>query len=430
VGSLTARPNILIIFPDDLGYEAVGAYGGLDFSTPGIDRMAEQGIRFSRAYTSPVCTPSRVSLHTGTYTFDHGEVDVLPVHFGTSDYFDFEEMPSFAKLMQEAGYVTSVTGKWQLATLSEHPDHPYRAGFDSWCFWQIWDGENQQKMKRYYEPWLNRDGYVMNGAVLDSDRTLPNGQILPAGTVLPDATTAFGPDILHSYVKERMQSAVSEGEPFFILHNMVLPHRPLVAPPGGEENLESMIAYLDDHVSDLLDEVERLGIREDTYVFFIGDNGTQSEVARLTKAGPVKGGKWSLTDGGTHVPFIVWGPEAIPEGSVNDDLVDMTDVFPTICELTQVTVPDSIHLRGYSLVPQINGETEGGSRTWVHGGIGGAQALFDGEWRLVYSEGHYQLVDCRQLPLEIECNEPYSEEAAAAMHRLRGIFDELNAVEQ
>ncbi|MGE9290863.1 MAG: sulfatase-like hydrolase/transferase, partial [Puniceicoccales bacterium] len=401
---------------------------GLDFSTPAIDRMAQEGMRFSRAYTSPVCTPSRVSLHTGQYTFDHGEDDVLPVHLGTKETFEFSERPSFAQLLREDGYVTSVTGKWQLATLYEHPDHPYRSGFDSWCLWQIWDGEKRQKRKRYYEPWLNRDGYVMNGEELELDLRLPAGEVLPAGTLLPDAMGEFGPDVLHRYVKERMQSAVSEEKPFFILHNMVLPHRPLVAPPGGEETLASMIEYLDGHVGDLLDEIERLGIREETYVFFIGDNGTQSREERLTRDGPVKGGKWSLTDGGTHVPFIVWGPESVAKGFVCDDLVDITDVFPTVCELAQVEVPEDIQLRGYSLVPEIQGEPSAGRRTWVHGGIAGAQALFDGEWRLVYNDGAYRLVDCRELPVEVVCKEPYSQEEAAAMHRLRGIFEELNAV--
>ena len=112
----SARPNILIIFPDDMGYETIGAYGGLDFETPRIDRMAGEGVRFDRAYTSPVCTPSRVSLHTGTYTFDHGALDVLPVHKGTKDFFDFSKMPSFAMLLRDSGYETSVTGKSQLAT--------------------------------------------------------------------------------------------------------------------------------------------------------------------------------------------------------------------------------------------------------------------------------------------------------------------------
>lgn len=91
------RPNILLIFADDIGYEALNSYGGLDFKTPSLNKMAEQGLRFSRAYTSPVCTPSRVSLHTGLYVTRHGHSEVLPVHKGTNKKVDFQKMPTFAQ---------------------------------------------------------------------------------------------------------------------------------------------------------------------------------------------------------------------------------------------------------------------------------------------------------------------------------------------
>jgi arylsulfatase A len=158
----TKRPNILLIFADDLGYEALNCYGGLDFKTPNLDDMASKGIRFSRAYTSAVCTPSRVSLHTGLYASYHGHTDVLRVHDGTSDMIDFTKMPTFAQLMRADGYRTSVTGKWQLATLEKHPAHPRRSGFDSWCLWQIWKTDPKtgigKKTARYWDPHFNLDG--------------------------------------------------------------------------------------------------------------------------------------------------------------------------------------------------------------------------------------------------------------------------------
>jgi arylsulfatase A len=88
------KPNILLIFADDIGYEALNSYGGLDFETPNLNRMAEQGIRFSRAHTSPVCTPSRVSLHTGLYVTRHGHDTVLPVHNGTEKMTDARNLPT------------------------------------------------------------------------------------------------------------------------------------------------------------------------------------------------------------------------------------------------------------------------------------------------------------------------------------------------
>lgn len=91
------RPNILLILADDIGYKALNCYGGLDFQTPNLNRMAEGGLRFSRAYTSPVCTPSRVSLHTGLYSNRHGHFDMLPVAQGTKQKVDFQKMPTFAQ---------------------------------------------------------------------------------------------------------------------------------------------------------------------------------------------------------------------------------------------------------------------------------------------------------------------------------------------
>ncbi|CAA6689527.1 MULTISPECIES: sulfatase-like hydrolase/transferase [unclassified Lentimonas] len=421
------QPNILIIFPDDLGYETIGAYGGQDFETPNIDAMAAAGVRFSRAYTSPVCTPSRVSLHTGLYTFDHKQTDVLPVHLGTEESVDFSGTPTFAQLLQQSGYQTSVTGKWQLATLCHHPDHPYVAGFDSWCVWQIWDCEHSAKTTRYKNPWLNQDGLVLDGSTITEDRLLPNGQTMPAGTVLTDATKQFGSDVLHRYVKDRMAQAVEADEPFLIVHNMMLPHVPIVTTPdGGEASLVNMIAYMDRLVGELLDEVEALGIRDNTYVFFIGDNGTQSGQPRNTVAGQVHGGKWKLDDAGTHVPFIVWGPSGIPVAGVSDDLVDITDVFPTMCEIAGVEIPAELFIRGQSIAPQMHGQPSTQSRSFVHGGISGANALFDGQWRYVKKGDSETIIDARQLPQEIT-EDPLTDEAMAAKERLASLFDELLA---
>ncbi|CAA6689524.1 MULTISPECIES: sulfatase-like hydrolase/transferase [unclassified Lentimonas] len=418
------KPNILIIFPDDLGYEAIGAYGGLDYSTPEIDAMAEQGILFTRAYTNPVCTPSRVSLHTGTYTLDHGHTEVLSVHVGTTDKVDFVKWPTFAQLLQADGYATSVTGKWQLATLFHYPDHPLVAGFDSWCVWNIWDGINEVKTSRYYNPAINRDGYIMDGSTLAVETTLPGGTVFPAGSVLPDVTDDFGPDVLHAYVKERMAAAVVADEPFFIMHNMLLPHSPIVAPPSsGGASLGNMIEYMDFLVGELLDEIEALGIRENTYVFFIGDNGTDVGADRMTVDGLVSGGKRDLNDGGMHIPFIVWGPSGITAGTTDDGLVDITDVFPTICGLTNVEIPSSIECRGNSIVPQIHGRP-GIQRSWVFGGIDNSQALFDGEWLYVkLGSSTETLFDCRNLPSEVEVTLPGASAENAANARLQSILD-------
>ena len=409
-------PNLLLIFADDIGYEALGCYGGLDFETPQLDAMAARGIRFERAYTSPVCTPSRVSMHTGLHVPRHGHAGVLPVHRGTDKKVDFRTMPTYAQLLRRRGYRTSVTGKWQLATLERWPDHIREAGFDSWCVWQIW--REGRKTLRHWTPTFNQDGALRG-----------------------DIAERFGPDVLADYVIEQMTEARDAGRPFLIVHNELLPHDPIIDTPddramGRAPSLGHMIGYMDKLVGRLLRAVDDLGLRDNTYVVFMGDNGTHEEDfanpragrpgerkhTRHTAAGRVNGGKFKLGDAGTHVPLIVWGPPTIRPGSVCDELVDVVDLFPTFCELSGTAIPESLAIDGRSLAPQIHGRP-GARRRWTHQAIaGGGENLFDGSWRLFRRNG--ALWDARNLPAEppAAADDP---EATAAGARLREVFGKI-----
>ncbi len=411
------KPNIVLIFADDIGYEALNSYGGLDFETPNLNRMAEQGIRFSRAHTSPVCTPSRVSLHTGLYVTRHGHSTVLPVQNGTDKIVDFRKFPTFAQQIRANGYQTSVTGKWQLATIKKHPDHIRSAGFDSWCVWQIWN--DGKKTERHWNAFINQDGAIRE-----------------------DIADRFGPDAMSDFVIEKMRAAKAADKPFFILHNEMLPHWPVVETPddrklGREASLPNFIHYMDKLVGRLLDEIETLGIRDNTYVVFMGDNGTwepdfinpkagqpgEKQHTRHTNAGLVNGGKFTLTDAGSHIPLLVWGPPAVAAGTVCDDLVDVVDLFPTFCELTATKIPETISLDGRSIAAQIHGKP-GIPRKWVHHALGAKQSgecLFDGKFRLFRSG---KMIDARKLPSEkpADLNDP---ETAAAKDNLEAVFHKI-----
>ena len=411
------RPNVLVIFADDIGYEALNSYGGQDFETPNLNRMAKQGLRFSRAYTSPVCTPSRVSLHTGLYVKRHGYDTVLPVHLGTEKIVDFQKMPTFAQQIRANGYLTSVTGKWQLATIQKHPDHIRNAGFDSWCVWQIWN--NGEKTERHWNPYFNQDGAIRK-----------------------DLAERFGPDVLVDFVIEKMRASKAADKPFLILHNEMLPHWPVVETPDDRKlkrpaSLTHFIHYMDKLVGRLLEEIETLGIRDNTYVVFIGDNGTwepdfinpkfgqpsEKEHTRHTTAGPVNGGKFSLTDGGSHVPLLIWGPSSVAAGKVCDDLVDVVDLFPTLCELTNTKIPPTIAIDGRSIAEQIHGKP-GINREWVHHALdkkNGGENIFDGKFRLFRSG---KMLDARALPLEkpADLNDPAT---IAAKAKLEAVFEKI-----
>ncbi|WP_206028549.1 FAD-dependent oxidoreductase [Thalassoroseus pseudoceratinae] len=376
--SSSDAPNILLLFADDFGYEALGCYGGKDFQTPNLDRLATQGMRFTRAYTSPVCTPSRMSLYTGNYVSHHGYFNVLPVHQGTKKAVDFRsKWATYPQLLRDAGYRTSVTGKWQLAALEYHPEHCRDAGFDSWCVWQIWrDGS---KTTRYWNPCFNHDGQIRD-----------------------DISQRFGPDVLADYVIEQMRTAAEAKRPFYIHHNMLLPHWPIIETPDDKiaaksASLAGMIAYMDGICGRILDEVDRLGISENTVVIFMGDNGTDSKSPRSTTDGSVKGGKFDLNDAGTHIPLIVRHPGTIEAGQTADELIDMTDLFPTICEIAGVEIPHDLQLDGVSFQSRLQGGKPS-SRPWVTGGIRGHVSVFDGSWRV--GSNTKQIIDARQLPRE------------------------------
>jgi len=419
--SESRRPNILLIFADDIGYEALNSYGGLDFETPHLTRMAREGLQFSRAYTSPVCTPSRVSLHTGLYVTRHGHYDVLPVHRGTDQIVDFKKFPTFAQQIRANGYLTSVAGKWQLATLEKNPDHIRDAGFDSWCTWQIWK-EKDGMTSRFWNPVFNQDGVPRE-----------------------DIADRFGPDVLTDYVIEQMRAAKAAGKPFLIVHNELLPHFPIIQTPDDKSanpprpaQLDHMIHYMDKLVGRLLSAVEELGLRENTYVFFMGDNGTderyfknpqfgqpgEKKNTRHTANGKVDGGKWNLNDAGSRVPLQVWGPPALPSGAVCDDLVDVVDLFPTFCELTGTELPATLAIDGRSLMAQLHGKP-GIHRAWVHHALPpgrGGESLFDGQFRIFRPAG--RMIDARALPAEkpADLNDP---EAAAAKARLEAVFEKI-----
>ncbi len=358
------KPNFLLIFADDLGFEGLGSYGGTDFKTPNLDSLAKKSLRFERCYTSPVCTPSRMSLYTGTYVTKHRYDNVLPVHLGTKKAVDFKnEWMTYAQILRGDGYLTSVTGKWQLATLEFHPNHIREAGFDSWCVWQIW--KDGAKTTRYWNPTFNQDGKIRE-----------------------DIADRFGPDVLAEYVEEKMEEAVKAGKPFFIHHNEMLPHDPITLTPddkaaGRKASLPNMVNYMDRIVGRLVKKVDELGIAENTYIIFMGDNGTEDNVygdRTLVDGTVIHGGKRDLTEAGTHIPLLVFRPGKVAPG-VTPDFVDMADWLPTFCELAGVELPENDQFDGTSFANRIlSGDAN--SREWVSGGIAGQVSVFDGEARV------------------------------------------------
>ncbi len=337
-----APPNIVLILADDLGYETIGANGGTSYKTPTLDRLAATGVRFTHCYVQPLCTPTRVQLMTSKYNVRNY------VDFGNMD----PQAVTFGNLFQQAGYATCMTGKWQLG---RDLDLPKKYGFDEYCLWQ-----HTRRPPRYQNP-----GLEINGVEKDFN----NGE--------------YGPDLVNDYAIDFI--ARHKDKPFFLYYPMMLTHGPYQPTPDsstwdpkaiGEgvnhapQHFGHMVEYMDKLIGKLIASLEKQGLRENTLVLFLGDNGTGAGTPskmgdKLLGEKIVIGGKGSTTEFGMHVPLIASWPGSIATGKVTSDLVDSTDFLPTICAAAGVTIPTDLKIDGRSFLPQLKGET-GTPRPWIY----------------------------------------------------------------
>jgi len=345
------RPlNVILVMADDLGYECIGAYGSDSYETPHIDRLAATGIRFDNAHSQPICTPSRVQIMTGKYNVRNY------TKFATLD----PKETTFGNLLKEAGYKTCMVGKWQLGGGYPQPAH---FGFDKYCMWRL---VHEGNISRYPNPGLAVDGKFIS---------YEDGE--------------YGPDVIYDYAANFIEA--NKDEPFFLYYSMLLVHNPFEPTPQSEHwdskaqgldnakadggsaefndvtNFPDMMNYMDKEIGKLVADLERLGLRENTVVIFTGDNGTTRGVNSLCNGKGVNGGKGLPTDAGTHVPLIANCPGLIPEGQVSKDLVDFSDILPTICDIGEVSIPEELSesIDGRSFFPQMKG-LKGNPREWIY----------------------------------------------------------------
>ena len=342
------RPNIILIMADDLGYETIGVNGGTSYSTPNIDKMAAEGIRFEHCYAQPLCTPSRVKLMTGMYNVRNY------VRFGLLD----TSQTTFGHIFQEAGYETCVVGKWQLG---KDPLSPEKAGFDEHCLWQVTKGrvDSTGRDTRFSQPILE-----VNGEVKEY-----NGE------------KDFGPKIVSDYGMDFMERAVSDDKPFLLYYPMILTHCPFSVTPDSKDwitndtsvmtykgqavHFGDMMSYTDKIIGNINKKIEELGISDNTLILFTGDNGTDVPIVSNMEGRQIAGAKGKSTDAGTRVPLIAKWPGKIPNGKVTDDLVDLSDFLPTICEASKIDIPDSLDLDGRSFYGRLINSNPS-PRDWIY----------------------------------------------------------------
>jgi arylsulfatase A len=316
-----APPNVVLIMTDDQGWFDLGVHGNTTIETPILDRLAGEGVRFSRYYACPVCTPTRAALMNGRYPQRSGAIDT----YQGRDTMDAAEI-TLGQVFRRRGYRTGIFGKWHLGRYMKY--HPNSRGFDEFLgFWQY------GFINRYF----------------DSDELFHNRERIAATGYITDVLTDAAIDFIRA----------SRGHPFFLYVPYNAPHSPYLAPDAGvdrylrkglplkEAQIYAMITSIDGNVGRLLKALDDLKLRENTVVIFQTDNGG---VSAHFKAG-LRGNKGSVYEGGIRVPLFVRWPGRFPAGAVVDAPSHVVDLFPTLCGLIGAPPPDDRVLDGRSLLP-------------------------------------------------------------------------------
>jgi arylsulfatase A len=320
------RPNVILILSDDQGAMDAGCYGAKDLVTPHLDALAARGVRFTQFYAAaPVCSPSRAATLTGRYPLRAGLTGNATSQPGGKGGMPSSQV-TVAEILKEAGYATAHLGKWHLGytkdTLPNAQGFDHSFGhmggcIDNYSHFFYWDGPNRHDLFR-------------NGVeVHQPGRFFGDLMVEEAGRFMTE----------------------NRARPFFLYFALNMPHYPYQGDPKWLERFRDLplprrlyaafLATMDERLGALLAKVDELGLRERTLVVFQSDNGHSTEVRAHGgggSAGPYRGAKFSLFEGGIRLPAVVSWPGHLPEGAVRDQMVHGCDWLPTIAELAGVSV--------------------------------------------------------------------------------------------
>lgn len=374
----SVRPNIIIIVPDDLGWNDVG-YHGSEIKTPNIDKLANSGLRLNQYYVMPTCTPTRVSLMTGKY----------PSRYGITgpDYGEVIDLgdPTLASILSENSYFTAIAGKWHLGS---PPYTPLKYGFQS--SYGYFDGQ--------IDPYTHE--YKMETELTERRSWHRNDTYLNEEGHVTDLLSAEAIRIIEE----------KRDKPFFLYLTHHVPHYPLDEPAewiSVYDNLEmfpsrklfaASVTHMDDGIGNIIDALERTGQRQNTLILFMSDNGGQHSWHSETEYQgryadkphnvlgnnyPLRGWKVDLYEGGIRVPAFINWPGKISPG-INNTPIHVTDWLPTLCNLIgcNKSVKQEI-IDGRDVWPILIGEKIASEDRQMYWKTGQAYAVREGNWKLV-----------------------------------------------
>jgi arylsulfatase A-like enzyme len=369
-GAAQPPPNFVIIFADDLGYGDIGCFGATEIKTPRIDRMAEEGMRFTNFYAQTVCGPSRAALMTGSYPLrvatHQNQVEIHPS-------LHLEEV-TIAEVLREVGYTSAAFGKWDLAKHNQNKFHPellpLYQGFDYFF-----------------------------GTPTSNDSTvnlIRNNEVIEEDTDMSLLTRRYTDEAI-AFIQR------SKDRPFFVYLAHTMPHVELAVSDAFRGKSAGglygdVVEEIDFNVGRLLDALQAEGLDEHTYVIFTSDNGPwflgrsaghlkrigPDAVTHGGSSGPLRGAKTSTWEGGLRVPFVIRAPGRVPAGTVCDEVAATLDMLPTLAGMAGGKPPQGRVIDGHDIRELIAGVSGAKTPTkafyyYAHTRL---QAVRMGPWKL------------------------------------------------
>jgi len=374
IGAEARKPNVVVIYTDDQGSIDVNAYGAKDLVTPAMDSLCRDGVRFTQFYAAAaVCSPSRAALLTGRVPVRAGVPGNVSSHPGGRGALPADQV-TMAEMFKAAGYATAHIGKWHLGFTP--PTMPNGQGFD-YSFGHMGGCIDNYSHFFYWVP-PNRHDLYQNGK-----EVWRTGEYFP--TLMVEEAAKF--------------MEANREKPFFMYWAINLPHYPL---QGTEKwrrryahikdekrhKYAAFMSTMDEAIGDLLEEIDSLGLRDDTIVVFQSDHGHSVEERTFSgggNSGPYRGAKFSLFEGGIRVPAMIRWPGRIPAGEVRDQFAVSVDWLPTLAEYANVPLPKR-KLDGKSLAKVIHLGRAQSPHTefhWMSTGSNPQWAVREGDWKLI-----------------------------------------------
>jgi arylsulfatase A-like enzyme len=393
------KPNIIYIMADDLGYGEVGFNGQKKIMTPNIDQLAKEGIIFKQHYAgTAVCGPSRAALMTGINTA-HAHVRELSAWTASGKSIDLgSDEITVASELKRAGYATAIIGKWGLDesnTTGNTLDH----GFD-----YFYGYKTHTEAHHYYPPyiWINRDKVILKDNVPAEHK----------GTYSNDAFTVQA----INYIQQ------NKDKPFFLYLPYTIPHNEITVPedskklyenlgwpkkpmtpahyyhdPEGNTTFAGMVSRLDGYVGQIMAELKKQGIDDNTLVIFTSDNGPAFNNEFFDANGPLRGSKLTMYEGGIRIPFAARWPSKIKPGTITEQPAAFWDFLPTACEIAGIKPTKKVD--GISYLPTLTGNSKAQKKHdffyWeVNETQGPLQAVRMGNWKgIARYEQPFELYD-------------------------------------